>query len=198
MPRTPDAGLRGALLAAIVDYVLAHGLSALSLRPLAKAIEASPRPLLYHFGSKDALVVAIFEETSRRELRLLEAWYERSAEHDARTLLLRAWQWLTAPRHDRLLRLLFESYGIALQDRRRHGAFLRTASSGWIVPYARTLERQGFSRERAAALATLLVAVVRGLLLDLLATGERTRVDRAFRSFIAAIELPDRATPLAE
>jgi AcrR family transcriptional regulator len=132
--------LRGALLAAIVDYVLAHGLSDLSLRPLAKAIDASPRTLLYHFGSKDALVVAIFEETSRRQRRLLEAWYERSAEHDARTLLLRAWQWLTAPRHDRLLRLLFESYGIALQDRRRHGAFLRTVSSGWIVPFSRTLE----------------------------------------------------------
>ena len=103
VPRTRDAGLRGELLASIVDYVLAHGLADLSLRPLAKAVGASPRTMLYHFGSKDALVVAILEETSRRQLRLLEAWYERSAEHDARTLLLRAWQWLTAPRHDRLL-----------------------------------------------------------------------------------------------
>ncbi len=191
MPRTRDAGLRGELLASIVDYVLVHGLTDLSLRPLAKAIDTSPRTMLYHFGSKDALVVAILEETSRRQLRLLEAWYERSAEHDARTLLLRSWQWLTAPRHDRLLRLLFESYGMALADRRRHAPFLRTVSTGWITPFARTLERQGFSRERAAALATLLVAVVRGLLLDVLATGERARVDRAFRSFIAAIELPD-------
>ncbi len=192
MPRARDNGLRSELLGSIVDYVLTHGLAELSLRPLAKAVAASPRTLLYHFGSKDALVLAILEETSRRQTRLLEAWYERSAEHDARTLLLRAWQWLTAPRHDRLLRLLFESYGIALQDRRRHAAFLRAVSTGWILPFSHTLERQGFSRERAAALATLLVAVVRGLLLDVLATGERTRVDRAFRSFIAAIELPDR------
>ncbi len=195
VPRTRDPGLRGELLASIVDYVLMHGLADLSLRPLAKAVGASPRTMLYHFGSKDALVIAILEETSRRQLRLLEAWYERSAEHDARTLLLRSWQWLTAPRHDRLLRLLFESYGMALQDRRRHAPFLRTVSTGWIAPFARTLERQGFSRERAAALATLLVAVVRGLLLDVLATGERARVDRAFRSFIAAIELPDGALP---
>ncbi len=192
MPRARDNGLRSELLGSIVDYVLTHGLAELSLRPLAKAVAASPRTLLYHFGSKDALVLAILEETSRRQTRLLEAWYERSAEHDARTLLLRAWQWLTAPRHDRLLRLLFESYGIALQDRRRHAAFLRAVSTSWILPFSHTLERQGFSRERAAALATLLVAVVRGLLLDVLATGERTRVDRAFRSFIAAIELPDR------
>lgn len=194
MPRQSDASLRTALLSAILDYVLAHGLADLSLRPLAAAVDASPRTLLYHFGSKDELVLAVLEEAARRQARLLEAWYERSAEHDARTLLLRAWQWLTAPRHDRLLRLLFETYGLALQDRRRYAAFLRATSGGWTAPFARTLERQGFSRERAVALATLLVAVVRGLLLDVLSTGERTRVDRAFRSFIAAIELPERSS----
>jgi hypothetical protein len=68
---------------------------------------------------------------------------------------------------------------------------LRSAVNDWIWPFAQTLERQGFTPERAGALATLLVGVVRGLLLDILATGDRTRVDRAFRSFINAIELPD-------
>jgi len=179
------------MLGAVVDYVLVHGLADLSLRPLAAELETSPRMLLYHFGSKEELVLAVIEETRRRHAELLEAWYARSAEHDARTLLLRAWQWLTAPRHDRLLRLLFETYGLALQNRRRHAAFLRAAVNDWISPFARTLERQGFAPERAAALGTLLVAVVRGLLLDVLATGDRTRVDRAFRSFINAIELPD-------
>jgi AcrR family transcriptional regulator len=189
--RTSDAQARGRLLDTIVDYVLVHGLAELSLRPLAAAVDSSPRMLLYHFGSKGELVLAVLEATRRRHAELLESWYERSAEHDARTLLLRAWQWLTAPRHDRLLRLLFETYGLALQDRKRHAVFLRSAVNDWIVPFSRTLERQGFARERADALGTLLVAVVRGLLLDVLATGDRARVDRAFRSFINAIELPD-------
>ncbi len=191
MTRTSDAQARGRLLDTIVDYVLVHGLAELSLRPLAAAVDSSPRMLLYHFGSKGELVLAVLEATRRRHAELLESWYERSAEHDARTLLLRAWQWLTAPRHDRLLRLLFETYGLALQDRKRHAVFLRSAVNDWIVPFSRTLERQGFARERADALGTLLVAVVRGLLLDVLATGDRARVDRAFRSFINAIELPD-------
>jgi len=39
-------------------------------------------------------------------------------------------------------------------------------------------------------LASLVLATVHGLLLDLIATGDRARVDRAFASFIAAIELP--------
>lgn len=190
MPRLPDERLREELFASIVDHVMTHGLADLSLRPLSAAVGASPRTLLYHFGSKEALVAAVMEESRRRQRALLETWYERSAEHDVRTLLLRAWQWLAAPRNEPVLRLFFETYGLALQDRKRRGALLRGAMSDWVVPFTRELERQGFSRERAAALGTLVAAVARGLLFDLLATGDRSRVDRAFRSFINAIELP--------
>jgi AcrR family transcriptional regulator len=189
--RPSDPRRRTDLLDAIVDRVVAEGLADLSLRPLAAAVGSSPRMLLYHFGSKEALIGAVLAEASRRQVRLLETWWERSAEHDARTMLLRAWQWLTAPRHDRLLRLLFETYGLALVDRRRYAPYLRATAAGWVAPFARVLVAGGFSDERAASLATLLVAVVRGLLLDVLATGDRARVDRAFRSFIGAIEFPE-------
>ena len=190
MARHADARIRVDLLAAIVDYVLEFGLAELTLRPLAASLQVSPRTLLYHFGSREGLIVAALEEANRRQVRLLEAWYERSAEHDARTLLLRAWQWLTAPRHDRLLRLLFETSGYALRDRKRYAGFLRATSSDWIAPFARALEERGFSRERAGSLATVIVGVMRGLLFDVLATGDRARAERAFRSFINAIELP--------
>ena len=189
--RTADPRIRAELLESVVDYVLDAGLTDLSLRPLAGGVGTSPRTLLYHFGSKEELTIAVVGAATQRQLRLLEAWYERSAEHDTRTMLLRAWQWITAPRHEPLLRLLFETYGLALRDRRRYASFLRSASTDWVDPFTRTLEARGFSRDRAKALATLLVAVVRGLLLDVLATGERARVDRAFRSFINAIELPN-------
>jgi AcrR family transcriptional regulator len=195
VPRHPDERLREELLASTVDYVLSRGLSDLSLRPLALAVGASPRTLLYHFGSKEALVGAVIDESRRRQRALLETWYERSAEHDVRTLLLRAWQWLAAPRHESILRLFFETYGLALQDRKQRAAFLRGAVNDWVVPFSRELERQGFSPQRAAALGTLVAAVARGLLFDLLATGDRARVDRAFRSFINAIELPGGASP---
>jgi AcrR family transcriptional regulator len=177
-------------LRAILEYVLEFGIADLSLRPLGEYVAASPRTLLYHFGSKEQLVVAALEEANARQLRLLDVWYERSAEHDARTILLRAWQWLAAPRHDRLLRLLFETSGYALRDRKRYAGVLRGASTQWIPPFERALADRGFSAERATALATLVVAVIRGLLFEMLATGERARAERAFRSFINAIELP--------
>ncbi|GAC1619605.1 MAG: TetR family transcriptional regulator [Vulcanimicrobiaceae bacterium] len=188
MPRHPDVRIRAELLGAIMTYVLEAGLADLSLRPLAAAVSSSPRTLLYHFGSKDALVLAVLAEASRRQATLLDTWYAKSAEYDAPTLLLRAWQWLVAPRHERLLRLLFEAYGLALRDHKRYASFLRASTHDWVAPFTRALEARGFTSDRSAALATLLVAVMRGLLLDVLATGERARVDRAFRSFIAAIE----------
>jgi AcrR family transcriptional regulator len=191
MPRAVDARIRAQLLVSIVDYVVDYGLADLSLRPLAVAVGSSPRTLLYHFASKERLVAAVLLEAQRRQTRLLDAWYERSAEYDTRTLMLRAWQWLTAPRNDKLLRLLFEAHGLALRDRRRYSTYLRTSAQGWQSPFARILEARGFTGERANALATLIAAMMRGLLFDVLATGDRPRAERAFRSFISAIELPE-------
>jgi AcrR family transcriptional regulator len=44
------------LLEQATDHVLEHGLIGLTLRPLAAAIGTSDRMLIYHFGSRDALV----------------------------------------------------------------------------------------------------------------------------------------------
>jgi AcrR family transcriptional regulator len=190
MPLRRDPAGADRLLAAVVDHVLGEGLSDLSLRPLGHAVGVSPRTLLYHFGSKDRLVIAVVDEARRRQRALLDGWLRRSAEYDVGTLLLGAWRWLSAPRNDRFFRLFFETYGVALQDRARYGAFLEGAVEDWIDFFGRVLTTGGVAPDRAAHLATILVAVTRGLLLDVLATGDRARVDRAFRSFVTAIELP--------
>ena len=49
------------LLDAATEYVLAHGLSDLSLRPLAQQLGISHASLLRHFSSKDELVMAVLE-----------------------------------------------------------------------------------------------------------------------------------------
>jgi AcrR family transcriptional regulator len=46
--------------------VLEHGLGEMSLRPLASAIDSSPRVLLYLFGSKDGLVRALLAPAAAR------------------------------------------------------------------------------------------------------------------------------------
>src|SRR5438045_6471980 len=58
---------RDRLLAGAVDYVAEHGVGELSLRPLAAALGTSHRMLIYHFGSKEGLLVAVVREVERRQ-----------------------------------------------------------------------------------------------------------------------------------
>ena len=64
---------RDELLQGATDYALERGLIGLSLRPVAAALGTSDRMLLYHFGSKDALVVAVIGEATRRSTEVLRA-----------------------------------------------------------------------------------------------------------------------------
>ena len=56
---------RETLLPKLAAHVIEHGLQGASLRPLAKAAGTSDRMLLYHFGSKDALVEALLDYLAR-------------------------------------------------------------------------------------------------------------------------------------
>lgn len=59
MAREPIS--RETLLPFMANFVLENGLSAASLRPLAKAAGTSDRMLIYHFGSKERLVEDLLE-----------------------------------------------------------------------------------------------------------------------------------------
>ncbi len=164
MARPVDPHRRATVLAKAAEYVLEHGLAGLSLRPLAKALRTSPRMLLYDFGTKERLVHEILAEIRRREQSLLEA--------EVRTLD-DVWRWIAAPEREPFLRLFFEVYVAAL-GRDEAEPLVRD----WL-DFLRTSWRPPVDE----ATATLMVAVVRGLLLDRLATGDRARTDAALRRF---------------
>jgi AcrR family transcriptional regulator len=52
---------RETLLPLLAAHVMEHGLADASLRPLARAAGTSDRMLIYHFGTKDALVAALLD-----------------------------------------------------------------------------------------------------------------------------------------
>jgi AcrR family transcriptional regulator len=58
---------RQRLLDAAIDYVANNGITELSLRSLAEELGTSHRMLIHHFGSKDALWVAIIREVEARQ-----------------------------------------------------------------------------------------------------------------------------------
>src|SRR5271165_5775770 len=131
MSRTVDETLRDDLLERIVEYVWENGISDLQLRPLAKAVASSPRGLLYHFGSKEALIVAVLERSGERQRVMFEK-LPREAESYAKTIR-GAWSVLSAPGTEGLFRLFFEVYGLALQDRKRFPGFLERAVEMWLA-----------------------------------------------------------------
>jgi len=117
------------------------------LRPLAEAVESSPRGLLYHFGSKEALVTAVLERASIRQRTIFEI-LPRNPDSYAETVRA-AWPVMSRPQNEGLFRLFFEIYGLALQDRDRFPDFLERAVEGWLSYLERPALRDGYSHADA-------------------------------------------------
>src|SRR5579864_2714694 len=105
MSRTVNEKRPEALRNAIVHYLIHHGLAALSLRPLAKAIGSSPRVLLYYFGSKEKMVIEVLAEIRRRQ-RASYGQVETTSFAEACQII---WKHMSAPDSEPLFRLFFEA-----------------------------------------------------------------------------------------
>jgi AcrR family transcriptional regulator len=167
---------REELLERAYRYVLEHGLADVSLRPLAAAIGSSPRVLLFLFGSKDGLVRALLARARADELALLAAARSEGGPGDLAAAVRATWQWLAAPPHRQLLTLWVEAFARSLtQPEGPWSGFARQTVEDWLAVLAAA---QPAAMRGAAGLTerTLALAVLRGALLDLLATGETERV----------------------
>ena len=182
MARSKDPAIRRQLLEAIADVAEREGLSALALRPLGDAVGASPRTLLYHFGSKDDLVAAVIDAVIGRLRALIARWANASVGYGVRDLIRRAWSGLAAPRNRGLIALFFECASTPANPA------AAAIVSEWNAVFSREFGRRGIARDRASVLAALTTATLHGCVLDLIATNDRARVNRAFASFLAAIE----------
>ena len=169
---------RDRLLAAAIGQALDTGIADLSLRQLAAAIGTSHRMLLYHFGSREGLLVAVTRAVEDQQRALLLE--PGTTPQDAR----RSWQRLSDPRLWPQERLFFELYARALRGRPGTEGFLDGIVESWAAPIAAALVKAGADERTARADARLAVAVTRGLLLDLLATGDRAAVTDAYERFL--------------
>ena len=107
--RTSQA--REDLLAAAVRHALDGGIADLSLRQIAAAIGTSHRMLIYHFGSREGLLVAVTQAVEEQQrAALLESGVTAV---DPRT----AWERLSDPALWPQERLFFELYAYALRGR---------------------------------------------------------------------------------
>lgn len=172
-----DSARRAELLAKLIEYSAEHGLSGMSLRPLAAAVGSSPRVLLYFFGSKEGLVGEVLLRSREQQMVLVRQWLAEADEPAGR--VERLWQWLADPAHAGIERLFFESYARSLHDvDGPWRGFGEQSVRDWLPVIDRLVRITGGRRD--SGLSTFVLATLRGLLIDLLATGERARVGRGF------------------
>jgi AcrR family transcriptional regulator len=170
------------LLAAVVGVALAGGIADKSLRSIAEAAGTSHRMLIHHFGSREGLLVELIREVEARQRSALSELGAESGEESG-DLADRFWKHLRSPELAPQERLFFEVYGQALQGRQWAAPLLEGIVENWVAPVAAMLEAAGISPQTARTIARLYVAVGRGLLLDVLATGEGHEVDAAMKFF---------------
>ena len=179
----PDSARKRQLLDAAYDYVMERGLTELSLRPLAEAIGSSPRVLLFLFGSKDGLVQALLDRARADELALLTEVETRGGLAEVGR---RVWRWLAHPDHRRLLTLWAEGYARSLVNPAGPWAdFARRTVQDWLDILAAAQPPRRRRTARGVVERTLLLAVLRGALLDLLATGDIERTTAAVNAHLS-------------
>jgi len=188
MPEEQSSARRTELVDAAYAYALENGLAGASLRPVAEAIGSSTGVLRFLFGSKDGLVRAVLERARADELAMLDSL---PTDGDLRTVAEQVWVWLADPRHAPVLRLWTESYATSLGDPDGPWSdFARRTVEDWLPLLARAQPARVRRTAAGAAQRTAVLAVLRGGMLDLLATGQSARVTRAVRRGIGAIALP--------
>jgi AcrR family transcriptional regulator len=170
------------LLEAVIEYFAADGLGDQSLRQIAMAVGTSHRMLLYHFGSKDGLLVEVAHAVEARTQSNFEAISERAGEATDE-IVREMWEVVSDPKLGDFERLFFALYGRGLQGEAGIGPLLGENIEGWIQANVEMGRTVGIPADVIAVHARLGLAVTRGLLMDLLATGDRKGVDAALEVF---------------
>lgn len=177
---------REELLERAYRYVLDRGLAGMSLRPLATEIGSSPRVLLFLFGSKDGLVRALLARARADELAFL-ARIPIEEEASLARVGTEVWRWLVAPEHRGLLTLWTESYARSLiEPDGPWDDFAAGTVRDWLGLLADAQAPRERTTAAGAARRTLVLAVLRGALLDLLATGDVARTTLAVQRGLRA------------
>jgi AcrR family transcriptional regulator len=177
MARPVNQARRDELLAQAVDHVCAHGLAGLSLRSLASALQVDASLLTHHFGNKQQMLALVLNGV-RDRLRDISAISPGEPLPDA---LYRVWAWASDPARRELYLLFFEVYALALRAPDEYEPFLDAVVADWLGPLTSAYKGSGHDEGTARARATLAIATLRGLLLDLLTTGDTKRIDQALK-----------------
>lgn len=162
---------RSKLLERIMDEVGLNGLADRSLRELATAVGSSHRMVIFHFGSRSGLVSAVVEAVESAQRDLLEQLVDQVSSPSELMLLL--WEQVSSPELRPFVRLFFECVALADGD---------DLTDSWIAVAETVAEKLDMTADETDL--RLGIAVTRGLLIDVLASGDATPATRSIERFV--------------
>ncbi len=169
------------LLDATVAHLRTQGLGDASLREIAAAVGTSHRMLVYHFGNRAGLLAAVVDQVESEERSRTMA---TASGADPTESLAKIWAALSARKRADEERLFFELAARSLRDEPGTGVLREHLVDPWLEVGEALADEIGVSRAEARVVSRLDMAVIRGLLLDLLATEDRRGVNAAFRRYL--------------
>jgi AcrR family transcriptional regulator len=147
--------------------------------------------LVYHFGTKDQLVREMLREARRRQRALVEDVLQPRPGTPYAVVLKDAWPIMISREVLPYFRLFRELHD--LPERISPWKEFRTlAIRDWLPVAEAGLRSDGHAQP--SAMATVLVAICRGLLLDLNVTGDDQRTTSAFNAFLELLPPARRST----
>jgi AcrR family transcriptional regulator len=168
---------RDELLGRVMAVVAREGLGGRSLRDVAADAGTSHRMLLYHFESRAGLVAAMVDRMEADQVVLLR---ELAAEAESpQQLIRRQWTELTRPEVLPFVRLFLET--VALTSR----GPVDDLTGPWIDATRELAAQWGLEFDPPAT--RLGVAVIRGLLVDVLGGGSVTDATEALERHLATL-----------
>lgn len=188
MARTPDLERRQELLDRIVLYLADHGLAQVTLRPMAAALNVSINRLVHHFGSKEELVSTALQRAIDLQIEVQNGWFERNPNLSLVDLYRRWWRWINESEQNlALVRLNYEAAALDTKITGLAGSVRADQIGVWRHDAEVNLGRVVSSPQRAALEASLAKATFTGLVMDLLATGDRRRLNGVFAEFLTRL-----------
>ena len=178
---------RESLLTDAVQHFARNGIGDASLRSIATSIGTSHRMLIYHFGSREGLLAEVVRTVEQQQRDLLAEIMATDLPIAEQADLF--WRRVTeatliyGP-------LFFELSAHAMQDRPHTAALKADLINVWLPPVIDLCSRAGIDPEAAPAYARLGLAASRGLLFDLLLTGDRDAIDEASTLLNRLFSLP--------
>lgn len=163
---------RDELVARLVEALQRTGLGAISIRRLAQEAGTSQRMLIHHFGSSAAALVAVVESIETAQVEALA-----SLPDDPTAALQDAWTRLSRPELWPAIRLFFECYARGAQGEEPFTHLVARDRDRW---------QRGSSGDPIAA--SLGRVIIRGLLLELVATGDRASAEAQFDHLVKLLK----------